>query len=406
MPAWTSLAGLPLTRIFPEFVSEREARKAGQERLQKTPDAGPSAKGDLPFSTRVARDAAAWRVAACSNSDLEHPLLARMTEFWFNHLNVFSGKGPVKPFVGHYVIHAIRANALGKFEDLLLASARHPAMLFYLDQAQSVAEGSRGPQAQAKGLNENYARELLELHTLGVDGGYGQQDVRELARIMTGWTVSPQQADGFRFNDRTHDQGEKQLLGKRFTPNGVDEGEEAIRLLARHPATAQRIARRLASFFVSDQPDQALVDELAKTFIATGGDIRRTLRALVSSDAFWQSGNQLFKTPWDFACSSLAALNEGSGPQQVAAALSFLAKAGQPVHGWVTPDGYRTDMATWLSPEALTQRADFALSLGARAMPPAFLSRFLSPQSQQRIAQEPKNLQAGLMLSAPEWMKK
>ena len=197
-----------LKHIFPVFEAERKARKAGQERLQKKEDGEPGAgKMEAPMFSRDAdREAAAWRVTACSSPALENPLLARMTEFWFNHLNVFSGKGPVRPFVGHYELNVIRANALGKFEDLLLASAKHPAMLFYLDQAQSVADGSTGPLGQAHGLNENYARELMELHTLGVNGGYSQSDVRELARILTGWTVAP---------DRPADFG---LPSNRMTP--------------------------------------------------------------------------------------------------------------------------------------------------------------------------------------------
>jgi uncharacterized protein (DUF1800 family) len=300
----------------------------------------------------------------------------------------------------------IRAHALGKFEDLLLASARHPAMLFYLDQAQSVAEGSKGYLGNARGLNENYARELMELHTLGVDAGYTQADVRELARILTGWTVAPRQNDGFRFDARAHDGGEKQLLGKVFTNRGVQEGEDAIRMLARHPATARRIASRMASFFVSDQPSQALIDTLASSFSASQGDIAATLRTLVASPEFWQAEGKLFKTPFDFACSSLAALGGVREPRDAAAALGFLAQAGQPVHGWQTPDGYKTDAATWLSPEALTRRADFALALGRRHESPEFLSAFLSTQSMQRIAQEPAALRTGLMLASPEFMRK
>lgn len=406
IPEWAQQAGLPLAGIFPDFLKEREARKAGQEKLQKTQDGGPTARGNPPFSARVARDSAAWRLVACSSPDLENLLLARMTEFWFNHLNVFSGKGPVRPFVGNYVLDVIRTNALGKYEDLLLASAKHPAMLFYLDQAQSVADGRRGHRGHSSGLNENYARELLELHTLGADGGYTQTDVRELARIMTGWTVAPQHGDGFRFDAQTHDDGEKRLLDIVFTPRGVQEGEDAIRMLARHPATARRIADRMAGFFVSDHPSLALVNRLAQRFTESGGDIRSMLRTLVSSPEFWQSDQHLFKTPFDFACSSMVVLGGIRGPRQAGLALAFLAQAGQPVNGWQTPDGYKTDMATWLTPEALTQRADFALAIAATSDTPAFLSSFLSAQSRQRIAQEVPGMRAGLMLSTPDFMRK
>ena len=399
----------PLAFTFDEFRAERATRKAGDAAAQKA--SLEMARGKLldtgVFSRDMVRSAAAWRMVSCSTPAVENPLLARMTEFWFNHLNVFAGKGPVRPFVGHYEVNAIRAHALGRYEDLLLASARHPAMLFYLDQAQSVADGVRGPFGNARGLNENYARELMELHTLGVDGGYTQTDVRELARILTGWTVAPRDPSGFRFAARLHDDGEKRLLGARYAGGGEREGEEAIRMLAREPATARRIARRLATFFVSDQPPQALVDRVARAFSASRGDLRVTLRALVESPEFWRADQKLFKTPVDFACSSLAALGGAREERQILLSLGFLANAGQPVHGWQTPDGYKTDAATWLSPEALTRRADFAVALGRLAdVEPAYLAPFLGQATRERIAREPAQLRSGLMLASPEFMRK
>ena len=398
----------PLAQTFEEFRAERQARKADGGAAQKA--AFEMARGKLldsgVFSRDMVRSAAAWRIASCSAPDVENPLLARMTEFWFNHLNVFAGKGPVRPFAGHYEVNAIRAHALGRFEDLLLASARHPAMLFYLDQAQSVADGVRGPFGNSRGLNENYARELMELHTLGVDGGYTQGDVRELARILTGWTIGPREPSGFRFAPRLHDAGDKRLLGVAFHGGGVQEGEDAIRLLARQPATAHRIASRLATFFVSDRPPAALVERLARAFAASQGDLRATLRALVESPEFWQPEQKLFKTPVDFACSSLAALGGAREERPIALALLFLAGAGQPIHGWQTPDGYKTDAATWLSPESLTRRADFAIALGRDAAEPAFLAPFLGEATRERIALEPAPLRPGLMLASPEFMRK
>ena len=412
IPAELTHFNQPLEQIFARFKEEREARKAGQETLQKMGDAAPgTGKQDSGvFSRDAAREAAAWRLMSCSAPEVENPLLARMTEFWFNHLNVFSGKGAVRAFVGHYELNVIRRHAFGKFEDLLLASAKHPAMLFYLDQAQSVAEGSRGPLGQARGLNENYARELMELHTLGVNGGYTQNDVRELARILTGWTVAPKQpgdqTDGFRFNARTHDSGQKRLLGTVFLNNGLAEGEQAIRMLARHPATARRVATRLATFFVSDQPSSALVDRLTRSFSDSQGDLRVTLRTLVESPEFWQAEHKLFKTPLDYACSVLTVLGGVHGRRDVAQTMTFLSQAGQPVHGWQTPDGYPTDAATWLAPEALTRRADFAFALGRQVPELQFLNTFLSTATRQRIAQEPAHLRTGLMLASPEFMRK
>ena len=354
-------------------------------------------QGALGFSRDMTQSTNAWRLMSCSDPTQESPLLARMTEFWFNHLNVFAGKGAVRPFVGHYVVNVVRANALGKFEDLLLASARHPAMLFYLDQAQS----------NARGLNENYARELMELHTLGVDAGYNQNDVRELARILTGWTAGLQQGVGFRFAERLHDKGVKTLLGRTYSEGGgVSEGEDAIRMLARHPATARRIAKRLATTFVSDTPPQALVDLLAATFTRTQGDIRAVLHTLVESPEFWQSDNTLFKTPLDFACSALAAGGGAKDRREIQLTLGFLTQAGQPLHGWQTPDGYKTDAATWLAPEALTRRADYAMTLGGSINEPIYLQPFFSAASLARITQESPATRTGLMLASPDFMKK
>jgi uncharacterized protein (DUF1800 family) len=318
----------------------------------------------------------------------------------------------VRPFVGHYLVNVIRAHAMGRFEDLLLASARHPAMLLYLDQAQSVADGSPGAQGQKRGLNENYARELMELHTLGVNGGYTQHDVRDLARVLTGWTIGPLQASGFRFAARLHDNGNKQVLGQVFPSTrfaaGEQEGVDAIRMLARHPATARRISLRLAQFFVADKPDQNLVDQLAQTFANTHGDISALLTVLFRSPDFWNTENRLFKTPMDFACSALTVIHASADPDRHALALAagYLAGAGQALHGWQTPDGYPFDAATWMAPEALTRRADFALTLARRRPEPNFLKPFLGAATLATVEREPAGLRAGLMIASPDFMNK
>lgn len=391
----------PMADIARDFQAERESRKVLREQVaadgaSMTPPRA-AAAGSLPvFSRDMAQSAAAWRLMACSDPALENPLLARMTEFWFNHLNVFVGKGQVRPFVGHYLVNVIRPHALGRFEDLLLASAQHPAMLFYLDQAQS----------SNRGLNENYARELMELHTLGVGGGYTQGDVHELARILTGWTVNLPAGEGFRFAPRRHDDGSKRFMGQTYASGGMKEGEDAIRFLARQPATARRITTRLATFFVADQPPAALVERLAATFMATQGDIRAVMRTLVASPEFWAPSSRLFKTPMDFACSALTAGGGARDRQGIVQALGFLAQAGQPMNGWQTPDGYQTNAATWLAPEALTRRADFAMGLAQRIPEPGYLKVFLSPATQDRIAAEPASLRTGLTLASPDFMHK
>lgn len=414
----------PLPTLFDGVQREREARASIKTNTPQDSAAVDARKMDFSsplepqyFSRTMAQQAAAWRLGSCSQPEEENPLLARMTEFWFNHLNVYVGKGAVRPFTGHYVVNVARAHALGKFEDLLLASARHPAMLLYLDQAKSVADGSRAGPGKPRGLNENYARELMELHTLGVDGGYTQADVRELARVLTGWTVAQNETSGFRFAPRLHDTGTKQVLGKTFpaglTGGGEREGEDVIRLLARHPSTARRISLRLAQFFVADNPPPALVKRLSTTFLATQGDLRAVMRTLLEAPEFWQSDNRLFKTPMDFACSALTAVQ---GPSQATPTLpdrrdllltmGFLNNAGQPLHGWQTPDGYKTDAATWLVPEALTRRADYALNL-ARQLPALdFLTPYLAVTTREIIAKERPALRAGLTLTSPDFMYK
>jgi uncharacterized protein (DUF1800 family) len=378
------------------------------ESMQQPAAATPAAA--QPSSAVSARQAATWRLLSCSDPTVENPLLSRMTEFWFNHLNVFAGRLTVRPFAGHYAVHAIRPNVLGRFEDLLLASARHPAMLFYLDQNQNVADGTPGPQGRVRGINENYARELMELHTLGLDGGYTQQDVRELARVLTGWTVDPDGPSGFRFVERLHDTGEKTVLGRRFggpgAAGGEREGIEAIAMLAARPATARRLSLRLAQFFVADEPPRALVDRLAAEFLAGNGDLRRVMRMLVASPEFWDPANELFKTPYDFACSALGVSTRAAVPPPVMLSLGFLASAGQPVNGWQTPDGYRTDAATWLTPESLTRRADLAAALARGLGEPEHLLAFYAEATRERIRRVAPGSRAALALAAPDFMRK
>lgn len=407
LPQALQLIAANQQQVSARFHEEREARRDGRANLQKptSPMQGDGAMGlgsdPENYSRDMALAAGAWRLAACSNPELENPLLARMTEFWFNHFNVFVGKGPVRPYVGNYLLTAIRPNALGKFEDLLLATAQHPAMLLYLDQAQSTQ----------RGLNENYARELMELHTLGVNGGYTQADVRELARILTGWSVDIAGGQGFLFRTRAHEEGSKNLMGRTFGESGQAQGIAAIKFLARHPATAERISTRLATFFVADKPSKSLTDLLARTFTQTGGDIHAVMKSLIESPEFWDAGNTLFKTPLDYACSSLAAAGwvkeEANRNQNFRQTAGFLAQAGQPMNGWQTPDGYKTDANTWLAPEALTRRADFAFGLAPRIEEPSFLQSFYKEATRERIAKESAaNMRTGLLLAAPEFMSK
>ena len=416
----------PLPEIFERVAQERAARRARQDSASPQPAPAmatappqpapgmPAADANDPlrYSARMLRQACTWRLAASSRPELENPLLARMSEFWFNHLNVSAGKGPVRPFAGHYLVHAIRPHALGRFDQLLLASAQHPAMLFYLDQVQSVAEGTM-QGTRRRGLNENYAREVMELHTLGVGSGYTQADVHELARVLTGWTVAPRAASGFRFAPRGHDTGAKTVLGHRFGAGGATdprggeaEGQAALRMLAAHPATARRVALRLAQWFVADAPPAPLVDALARRFQDSGGDTLELLRTLVQHEAFWDPAHTLFKTPFDYAASALAASDGPQDEREVNQTLNLLAGAGQPLLRWPTPDGYKTDRATWLAPEALTRRADYALALARREPAVDFLGAFAQPATLRHIDAQAPRLRAGLLLASPDFMMK
>ena len=404
-------ASLPM--IFDGARKEREARAAvpagtrinefvvNEKRFQFDDQ-----NEDLFYNRTQVNKAIAWRLASCSSDDVEQPLLARMTEFWFNHFNIYQQKGTVRPFAGHYAIHVARAHALGKFEDLVMASAKHPAMLYYLDQWLSVSPQPARAGQNSRGLNENYARELMELHTLGVQGGYTQEDVKELARILTGWTVAPRADNGFQFVMRLHESGQKTLMGQSI-PNsaqfiGMKEGEQAIRFLANHPSTAQRISRRLAEYFVADLPPQVLIDQMAKTFLATGGDIYQVMKVMLNDAAFWDPKNKLYRTPYDFACASLRVLNVPKDRNKWLQAFGYAAVAGQAIQNWQTPDGYTFNANTWFTPEALTRRIDFALNIERNAPERNDLYPYLSETTAKAVMSQSPQQRMGFVLGSSE----
>lgn len=303
-----------------------------------------------------------------------------MVDFWFNHFNVFAGKGLDRALVASYERDAIRPYALGRFRDLLGATAKHPAMLFYLDNWISVAPGFQGdprrvqPAAvKVSGLNENYAREVMELHTLGVDGGYSQKDVTELARMLTGWTFVPREmmrtGDNFQFEPRRHDNGDKQWLGRHVSSNGRSEGEFALDVLAEHPATARHISFQLAQYFVADKPSPELVNRLARRFSETHGDIRAVLATMFASPEFWDRSvvGSKFKTPYQYVVSSVRAAN--ISVNNVKPLLGTLTQLGMPLYGCQTPDGYKNTEEAWLNPDALTRRINFATVLASGRLP-------------------------------------
>jgi uncharacterized protein (DUF1800 family) len=313
-----------------------------------------------------------------------------MTDFWFNHFNVFIGKGPDRYMVSAYERDVIRPHALGKFKEILEATAKSPAMLFYLDNWQSVGpnselalygpqrRGGRGrfarPRPQAKnrpsGLNENYAREIMELHTLGVDGGYTQKDVTELAKVLTGWTIEkPQLGGGFKFNERAHEPGNKYVLGRKIGEHGEKEGEEMLDVLAHHPSTAKFISHKLAMRFVSDNPPQALVDRMAETFLKKDGDIREVLRTMFHSPEFWAADTYRakMKTPFEFVAS--AARASGADIQNALPLVGTLNRMGMPLYGMQPPTGYSMKADAWVNSSALLNRMNFALQLASGKLP-------------------------------------
>lgn len=312
----------------------------------------------------------------------ERQLQEVMTDFWFNHFNVFSGKGIDRDLLTSYERDVIRRHAMGKFEDLLVATAQSPAMLFYLDNWLSVGPNSdfangiskRGgrmqpgkkPQKKRSGLNENYGRELMELHTLGVNGGYTQKDVTEVARVFTGWTLKkPQEGGGFIFDERMHDPGDKMVLGHRIKARGQKEGMEVLQLLARNPSTARFVCTKLAVRFVSDNPPPALIDRMARIYLKKDGDIREVLKTLFTSPEFWSEDayRAKVKTPLEFVVSALRASD--AEISEAAPIARQLQNMGMPLYGAQPPTGYSMKADPWVNSSALLGRMNFSLALTA-----------------------------------------
>jgi uncharacterized protein (DUF1800 family) len=313
----------------------------------------------------------------------EHQLEEQLVDFWFNHFNVSVTKGAVRLLASSYERDAIRPHVFGKFRDLLGATAQHPAMLFYLDNWQNSTPDSPGVFAkakakQARGINENYARELMELHTLGVDNGYTQDDIVEVARCFTGWTILQPRGDAeFRFNARMHDPKEKVVLGVKIPANGGQrDGEKILDILARRPETAHFISLKLAQRFVADQPPNAIVDRMAKTFRETDGDIRAVLQTMIASPEFFSEGarNAKVKTPFEFVVSAVRAT--GTDLRRAAPLGQKLVELGQPLYRKVEPTGYSTMAEEWVNSSGLLARMNFAAEFkNTQVGSPAFQRR-------------------------------
>lgn len=442
------LAGIP-----PEKRVDFAWALRAAERQQLLPLASVTLRRELMRAVQpqnvIASDLAEGKLlrATYSNRQLNELLV----DFWFNHFNVTINKGPERYAITTYEREAIRPYVLNSFQELLLRTAQSPAMLFYLDNWESVSPDS--PQGRnnrrKRGLNENYGRELLELHTLGVDGGYTQQDVINVARCFTGWTIAnPRKGSGFEYNDKVHDKGSKLVLGHTIAAGGgLNDGLQVIDILAHHPSTAHFISWKLARRFVADDPPPSLVDRMSQMFLRSNGNLGAVVKVMIESPEFWSQGayNAKVKTPFEMVVSSLRATNA-----DVTSALPLaneLQKLGQPLYRKIEPTGYSSANDAWVSSASLLERMNFGLALAHNRLPgikvdlnqwnsqlqtgPDVLARSLlqqspseqtqaaiekmlgDPELQQQLASSSKagapklpSLVAGLVLGSPEFQRR
>jgi len=379
-----------LARLYAEAQRARQERNRMGDTAADKPDNSPVAVKGRRFAAQV------QQLAVVRAALSERQLYEVMVDFWTNHFNVYFAKGADRFLTPDYIEHTIRPHAMGRFADLLIATAQSPAMLFYLDNWESVAPGATPPvvararrrawinvgaqhaaplpPARApKGINENYARELLELHTLGVDGGYDQHDVIEVARIFTGWSIRrPQQGGDFEFHDWAHDTGDKQVLGIEFERGQeMDEGVRLLKLLADHPATMHHVSRKLCQRFVNDDPPDGCVDDAVAAWRRTHGDIREVLRAIFHGPDFWAATNMRakVKTPLEFVVSAARAV--AADPDTTPRLAQVVARLGEPLYLHVAPDGYPEREDAWVNSGALLDRMNAAVGLAAGRLPGA-----------------------------------
>src|SRR5216110_541159 len=369
-----------LAALYAEAQRQRRERKlaAVADTMADKSEANPIAQRGRRLAGEFA-DLAVVRAALS-----ERQLFEVMVDFWTNYFNIYFAKGADRFLTPDYIEHTIRPRAMGKFEDLLIATAKSPAMLFYLDNWESVAPGTsppfplsarrrggQGVRPVPKGINENYARELLELHTLGVDGGYTQQDVIDVARIFTGWSIErPQQGGDFEFHDWAHDRGEKLVLGVRFEGgHDMDEGIRLLKLLANHPATMHHVSRKLCQRFVNDDPPDGCVDDAVAAWKRSSGDMAEVLRAIFHGPDFWAAANvrAKVKTPLEFVVSAARAV--AAEPDTSPRLAQVVGRLGEPLYLHVAPDGYPEREAAWVNSGALLDRMNAAVALASGKLP-------------------------------------
>ena len=386
----------------------------------------PEMRDKLRQNQRILGDVQSAKLARAVAS--ERQMQEVMTDFWENHFTVFAGKGLVRLYIPSYDRDVIRPRALGSFRDLLGAVAKSPAMLFYLDQWQSAADSMhptlvaarrpgqrplarRGTAAgangitmeqlgagRARGLNENYARELMELHTLGVDGGYTQADIIEVARALTGWSMNPRAAAEYVFRPEIHDAAQKVVLGHVLPAGrGVEDGEAVLDIVARHPATARFIARKLAVRFVSDNPPLALVERAAQTFMKTDGDIREVVRTIVTSPEFFSrtAYRSKVKSPFELVASALRAV--GAQPDTTLRSAQLVGFLGAPIFGHQAPNGWPETGDSWMNSGAILNRINFGLGLAAGRFPGASIAQW---SDAERLKSAPREQQVDAVVNA------
>ncbi|MYM68080.1 DUF1800 family protein [Pseudoduganella sp. FT55W] len=375
---------------LPQLVKELEDQRRDYDKAMVDDDAKKAAQRAYQQElNRLAKEAATRSLLR--NLYSPNQLQEQMTWFWMNHFNVHLGKANLRLLVSDYEEQAIRPRALGKFRDLLAATLRHPAMIRYLDNEQNAANR----------INENYAREIMELHTLGVDGGYSQNDVQQLARILTGVGVNlgdktpnvrRDKQDQyvrqglFEFNPNRHDYADKLFLGKTVKGRGLEEVDEALDRLSRHPATARYISRKLAIYFVADEPPQALLDRMAARFQSSDGDIAAVLREMFNSQEFKQSLGHKFKDPVHYVVSAVRLTYDDKVILNTGPMLNWLNRMAEPLYGRQTPDGYPLTESGWASPGQMTTRFEIAKAIGGGAAG-LFKSEGAQPQEKPAFPQ-------------------
>ena len=422
-------AGPPASAITLKQVRElRLARQLARRAQAASDEPAPAVDTEAireygRFIVRQYRQQVAKRHRQAIASD--QPFVERLVHFWSNHFAISADKQPIGAIAVQHEDEAIRPYVTGNFQDMLLAVERHPAMLMYLDNHASVGPNSMAARAVRNrgrdlGLNENLAREILELHTLGVDGGYQQEDVAEFAKVLTGWSVGrigERRDDGdpgeFHFRSRVHEPGDKRILGKRYPEGGIEEGEQVLANLALQSATARHIATKLARHFVADEPSAALVDRLAAAYLASSGELMPVYRVLIEAEESWHQPLAKYKTPQDFVISTYRALDYT--PDNSERILGFLTQLGQRPLTPGSPAGWPDTAAHWNGGNALLKRIEWASAVGRFAddrvsplqLADAVLGEIASSATRSSIARAESASQAFAMLfAAPEFQRR